>query len=190
MAAPRSAQALDAVLELLRPPGRDTAASSDASADEAVGVRATPLREPLVLRLDDPIREVAVGDAVPPEAVDAQRLDVDALLVDELEAVLAQHPGAATAGLFLERRALDDRGHLGHRAVGVQVDDADTLATDADFASGDRRGLGHGAGVRQTASRHEHSRRRAGDGLEEIPAIRHGLLLGARGARSLVCPTR
>ena len=92
----------------------------DAIADEAIGILRDELREPLVLRPDDPVGQVAILDLVPPEAVDAEHLDVDALLVDERDAIGTERAAAALLGVL---SALNNRIDFGHGRVGVNVDD-------------------------------------------------------------------
>ena len=91
-------QPLDAVLQLLsREIGmlqRDRR-----ERDKAIRVGSHPLREPFVLDLHDPAREVTIG-GVPPVAIDAERLDVEPLFVHDLQACGAQHavvPAAAAS---------------------------------------------------------------------------------------------
>ena len=52
--------------------------------DKAIGVCRHPFRQSLVLSANDALCEVVVG-RVPPVAVDAQRLNVDALLIHDLQ---------------------------------------------------------------------------------------------------------
>ena len=66
----------------------------------------------------------------PPEAVDRQRLDIDALLVHHGDALRADDLVAACVALLLQRRALHGFRHFGNGAVAVHVDDADALAAD------------------------------------------------------------
>jgi hypothetical protein len=61
---------------------------------EPVGVGGHPLRESLVLRPHDRGRELTVR-GVPPEAVDRERLHVDALLIHDPESFRAEHVAAA-----------------------------------------------------------------------------------------------
>ena len=115
------AEPLDPVLELL---GRQIGMlqGDRRHRDEAIGVCRHPLRESLVLRPHDPAREVAIG-RVPPVAVDAQRLDVDALLIHDLQTLRAEDVRPGTAAHACQRRALDDVLH-GDDAVRVHVDHA------------------------------------------------------------------
>ena len=126
---PRSPSRFDAVLELLR---RQVGKLQRhrRHGHEAIRVRRHPLRQPLVLRLDDAAREVAVG-GVPPVAVDAQRLHVHALAVHRGSRAGPQDVRRATAAAaFAKRRALHDLGDLGNHAVRVHVDDLDAPAAD------------------------------------------------------------
>ena len=92
------AEPLDAVLELLG--GEIGILQRDRrERDEAIGMRRDPLREPLVLRPDDPPRQIAIG-GVPPEAVDGQRLHVDALLIHDLQPLRARAGCSRPAALF------------------------------------------------------------------------------------------
>ena len=120
------AQTLDAILELLRGEVGELQRARR-HGHEPVRILRDELRQPLVLRPDDPIREVPVLDLVPPEPVDAERLDVDALLVDQRDAVRAERPAPALLRPF---RALDDGIDLGHGRVRMDVDDAHAAAAD------------------------------------------------------------
>src|SRR5262245_64197713 len=120
-------------------------------------------RQPFVLRRTDGASEALIFHLVPPEAVDAERLDVDALLVEVGDALL-ELPQVANA-LLLVRRSFH-RLHDRHGAVGVHVDDADALAGDADLpARGRLRGETASHGVRAGGG--------AGDGLEQVSAGAH-----------------
>jgi hypothetical protein len=116
--------------------------------DEPVGLRRADLRERLVLDLDELARDVPVRRV--PVGVDAERLDVDALLVHRADAVcLAGHE----EGFRLERSP--HQGHRrGHRAVRVHVHGLHALALHHHLspprlrgggpAAGDERRVGHG----------------------------------------------
>jgi hypothetical protein len=83
--------------------------------DEAVGVPGAGLGEALVLQRDQLLGHVA-GRLVP-VGVDAERLDVDALLVHRLEAVL----GTRHEQQRVVRGPPHECHRLGHGAVGVHV---------------------------------------------------------------------
>jgi len=100
-----------------------------------------------------------------PVGVDAERLHVDAALVHRPEAFGAEHERArGNARRVGSRHALAD---LGEGAVGVDVDDCDLLAADADFLAD-----GLGAGVRREAHRGLPGRQRARR-VQEVSAARH-----------------
>ena len=139
--------------------------------DKAIGVCRHPLGESLVLRPDDLACEVAIG-RVPPVAIDAQRLDIDALLIHELQTLRAEDVVPATASHAGQRRALDDVLHRDD-AVRVHVDHPDAAAAHHHLASCGlslKRG-GHGAGT--AAAHHIRARRSGHDRPEEVPAICH-----------------
>src|SRR5688572_18231960 len=94
-----------------------------------------PLGEPLVLRLDDAVRQVAVGGAVPPETVDGQCLYVDPRLVHELKPLRPEHLVSAASRLLLQRSPFDDAAHVDH-AVAVDIDDPYPLASDRHLTPG------------------------------------------------------
>jgi len=75
-------QPLDGILQLL---GRQIGMlqRDRRERDKTIRMRHNPLREPFVLDLHDPAREVAIG-LIPPVAIDAQRLNVETLLVHQL----------------------------------------------------------------------------------------------------------
>ena len=89
------AEPRDGILQHLGGQIRETAAAPTPSRRSGPGALFTHLRQPFVLRVADGAREPLVLDLVPPEAVDAQRLDVDALLVHERDALV--EPGLPPA---------------------------------------------------------------------------------------------
>ena len=115
--------------------------------DEAIGMRRHPFRQPLVLRLHDPFREIALR-GVPPVAVDAQRLDVDALLIHYLQPRRSEHAAAATAAStgVPELRPFDDLGDVDD-AVTVDVDHLHAFPADRHLTAR-RRSLQVDAGGR------------------------------------------
>src|SRR5712692_2468486 len=145
----------------------------------AIRVGRAPSRELFVVQLDDLGRELAFG-AIEPKAIDAQHLNVDSSFVQRPQALRPHHVGSTRpiADIGSELRVLDDVPHLRHDAVSVHIDDFYTPASYEHLAA---RG---GGGLRQwdsgihksAASCHEHSGRGARHGLQETPAIRHGLL--------------
>ena len=99
--------------------------------DDAVGVRGAVLHEPLVVDPHDLDSRVAVG--LVPIGIDADRLDVDALLVHLPYAALADLRDSGTAlALGLEP---DHRERLGNHAMTMHVDGLDALAVDRNFAA-------------------------------------------------------
>jgi hypothetical protein len=99
------AQLLDAMLELL---GRQIRMlqGDRRERDEPIRVRRHPFRQPVVLDLHDPPREVAIG-GVPPIPVDRQRLYVDALLIRICRRAV-RAPGSPPPPALRQRRVLDD----------------------------------------------------------------------------------
>ena len=95
--------------------------------DEALRVGRARRRELLVLEGDDLSREIAVG--LVPARVDAERLDVDALLVHRLQAhrELRGHVEIGAERRPAELEA-EQQGGLGHCAVRVPVDGLDARA--------------------------------------------------------------
>ena len=75
-------------------------------------------------------------------------------------------------GLVLERRAFD---HVteGHVAVRVHIDHANTFSGDADLPASGGSLTRDGAATTDDVS----ARRRSSNGLEEVSAIRHSLIL-------------
>ena len=100
---------------------------------ESIGMGGHPLRQSLVLCPHDRAGELAVR-RVPPEAVDGERLHVDALLIHDPESFRAKHVAAAHAGKW---RAFDDLCN-GDRTMGVDVDHLDPPAADGDLPSRSR----------------------------------------------------
>src|SRR5262245_60364200 len=97
--------------------------------DVAAGVLLHPLRQSLVLRVANGARKPLVLDAVPPEAVDAQGLNIEALLVHGQDALVQ---AGIASGLFLEWRAFDDIAQRNVR-VGMHIDDTNTASRDRDL---------------------------------------------------------
>ena len=124
--------------------------------DESIGTCGTERGEPAVLRVHDASGQIAIG-AVPPR-IDAQYLDVDALLVHALETLVAHHqrPRRRCRGRPLERRAAHDVHHVRNEDVGVHVHRLHASAPDADLttAGGGLKGRQAGTGL--------HHHRRAG----------------------------
>ena len=113
--------------------------------------------------LYDSLGEIAVG-RVPPIAVDAERLQVDALLVHRLQTRRSENAVAPTAAARVRQlRAFDDVSHV-NDAVTVHVDHFDALASDHHFATRCRRSLDVDAG------------RGTGERRDEFSAIRHLVL--------------
>ncbi len=144
---PAQAACLDPVLELFD--GEIRMLQGDRrKCDEPVGLRAADLRERLVLDPDELLRDVPVGRV--PVRVDAEGLDIDALLVHRAEALLrVRHEER----LRLERPP-HERHRRGHRAVRVHVHGLHTPAAHHHLAPPPLRGaapaardehwLGHG----------------------------------------------
>src|SRR5690349_19468678 len=94
-----------------------------------------PVRKPLIRRADNPVRQTAAFHAVPPIAVDAQRLKVNAAAVQLLNAL---HVEGAAPGLASEFRIRNDRLHLIHGCVRMDIDYPNTPSTDLDLAACNR----------------------------------------------------
>ncbi len=112
-------------------------------ADEAVRLCRADVGELLILQLDDLPGEVGLG-LVPKDRVEAERFDVDALLVHRLDAFGRDHERLQ---LHLQTH---QRVRFRHVRMGVQIDGPHPLSVDNDFASPLRRLSERGA--RQTAS--------------------------------------
>src|SRR5207247_9900827 len=98
----------------------------------------------------DPRGGLASG-RIRPVAVDAERLDVDGLLIRRLEARRSEHTAAATtaATRVRELRAFDDLGNVDD-AVTVDVDHLHALPPDEHFAArGGRLKIDAGRRARQ-----------------------------------------
>ena len=120
------AEPLDRILQLLG--GEIGIGERDrGEADKAVRRLAADLGDLLVLQFDDLRLEVALG-LVPEIRIDAQRLDIDALLVHDLDA-LGRDDELREAHLLprqLER--------IGDVAMRVNIDGRDPLSGDDDLA--------------------------------------------------------
>src|SRR5262245_18708679 len=171
----RAAQAetFDAVLELLR---REIGKlqRDRGHGDESIRMRLDPLREALVLRLHDLLREIAIG-LVPPETVDGERLHVDAGLVHERQTLRSEElvAAAATGGLG-ERRVLDNLRCFRDDTVTVDVDDLHAPPGDRDLTP---RLLG-AYGIERVSE--DQCSGRASHRPTEGSPVGHGRLLGAR----------
>jgi hypothetical protein len=123
-------QPFDAVFELLgrkiRMLKRDRGES-----DKAIRVGRHPLRKPFVLGADDLARQVAIS-RVPPVAVNAQRLDIDGLLIHKFQTLRTEDVIPAAAAVIGQWRAFDDLQRRYH-AVRVHVDNSDAAATHNDL---------------------------------------------------------
>jgi hypothetical protein len=137
---------LDALLELLDREVR-MLQRHRREGNEPIGLGGADLRERLVLKLDELARDVPVRRV--PVGVDAERLDVDALLVHRADAV---RRAGHEEGLRLERPPHQGHGR-GHRAVRVHVHRLHALALHHHLspprvrgggpAAGDERRVGH-----------------------------------------------
>src|SRR5436190_6509604 len=148
--------------------------------DEALGIGGARLRELLVLELDDLPGEIAVRRV--PVRVDAERLDVDALLVHGPKS--RRHLGGHMQ-VRSERRPtqfqIHQRQRLGHRAVRVDIHGPHAPAAHHHVPAARLRPRGRGG--HQLASNKRETGERAAGGLEEFPARgRHGW-----SSRSLRC---
>ena len=147
-------------------------------ADEAIRILRDDGGRPVVLRLDDGARELAVLDGVPPCALLREELKVDAGLVHLRDTRSADDPVARRSRLPLEGRALHDVGNLGNVEMRVRIDHLDPLAADEDLAPlrrGALRGLRERV-VREAAG-DAHARCRRCDGFDEVSSIAHHILL-------------
>ena len=97
--------------------------------DEALRPGCAQLGELLVLDLDERSREIALG--LVPVGIDAERLDVDALLVHRADAVLPHDQGLR---LGLQTH---ERHRLGHGAVRMHVDGFHAAAAHHHFPAPD-----------------------------------------------------
>ena len=126
---PAQAELLHRMLELLRCELRKLQRHGG-ERDETVRVLAAKLRELLVVQAHDLARRVAIG--LVPDRIDAERLDVDVLLVHRLHALFGHDDDA----LLVMLRGLDAE-HV-HRfrddAVRMHVDRLHTAALHDDFA--------------------------------------------------------
>ena len=94
--------------------------------DKPIGMGGTPRSHRFVLNFDEAIGQLAIGAV--PIRVDADRLDVDALLVHHAYAVGAEHerrPAVLPAGRDV--RALEHVVHFRKETVRVNVHDFDAL---------------------------------------------------------------
>ena len=164
IAAPRSPSLLDGFVQLL---GRQIRMlqRDRRQPDEAIRMRRTPGRQFFVLQRDDLAGQVAIRP-VPPR-VDADRLNIDALLVHVPQTLGSQDEIPAAEQVLegaRERRVLDDVLDLRNEAVTVHVHHLDATPPDGDLAAPHRT-----AGLRNK----DQPRRSARDVFEEFPASGH-----------------
>src|SRR5215831_4756313 len=154
---------LDRIFELLGGEIR-MLQSHGREADELVGLRRASLGEFLVLQLDHLTGEVGLG-FVPKDRVDAERFNVDALLVHRLDAVWRDH----------ERGLLHLQSHqrirVGHLAMGVHVDGPNAFSVDYDLTT-PLRGLRQSRGQQATSNEYRASQRTSRS-AEHFPSVRH-----------------
>src|SRR5215472_17432116 len=160
--APQS-ELLDRIFELLGGEIR-VLQSHRREADEPVGLRRTNLGEFLVLQLDHLTGEVGLG-FVPKDRVDAERFNVDALLVHRLDAVWRDHEQAL---LHLQAH---QRIRVRHLAMGVHVDGANAFSVDYDLTSPLRRLRQSRA--QQATSNERQASQRTSRSAEHFPSVRH-----------------
>jgi hypothetical protein len=165
------AKSLHAVLELLR---REIRKLERARSHPHEPIRVLPdeFGETFVLRPHDPPGEIAILDLVPPEAVDAQRLNVNPLLVDQRDPVRAKRTSPALFGVL---GVQDDRCHFWHR--GVRVDVHDAHATTADHHLPACRSSLERRDRTLRSPRDSHTSGCARDCLEEVSSVGHVSLL-------------
>ena len=136
--------------------------------DEAVRLRRAQRGQLLVLQLDELTREVAVG--LVPIGVDAQRLDVDALLVHGLDALGAHDQGF---GIHLE-------AHQGHGvregAMRVHIHGFHAAAVHHHLAASRCRLRVCMRRMRQFAADEGYTSHGAGHAADEVPACGHFVL--------------
>ncbi len=110
--------------------------ATDARPDEAIRVGRAPLRQLLVLNGDDSPRQLAIR-AVPPSALVAQDLDVDAPFIQRAKASRTEHEGSVqvVADVAGQVRVADDVQLRRLDEVAVNVDDLDPASPDGHFAS-------------------------------------------------------
>jgi hypothetical protein len=142
-----------------------------AEGDEAIGVRRAPFGQAVVVNTDDLGGQVAIG-RVPPKSIDVESLDVNAALVELLNAIGSEGTAAA-ARETLERRTLQHFRNFSDSGMGVNVDYFDALTANADLAA--HRGR---AGLRrrnrfQHPARNKSSSRRIRHRPDEFSAIPH-----------------
>ena len=145
--------------------------ATDASATKRSGCAATHFASPSFCAWT--IRRARSRSAVvPPVAIDAERLDIDALLIHDLQTLRAEDvvpapPPALASGVPLTISA------TGMTQCAVHVDHSDAAATHHHLASR-RLSLKRGGRCVGTASAHHiRARRSSHDRPEEIPAIWH-----------------
>src|SRR5262249_11315963 len=129
--------------------------------DKPIRMRRAPLRETFVLNLDDLCGEIAIG-AIPPRALVREHLDVDSLLIDHAQPLVAHDEGAVLVDVAREIRTFDDFDFFGNHEMSVNVDHLDTAITDRHFSALRGRRL------------EKHSGHYGRGSLTEIPPIEHG----------------
>ena len=142
---------------------------------EPIGMGRHPFGQSFVLLLDDAPGQLAIG-RIPPEAVDGQRLNVDARPVHELQALRSQDLVSAPARPLLERRPFDDIRDVDD-AVTMNVDHADALAGDRHLPPRGRRLPRRHTLEECVAPGNAHPRRRTRESPDEVSAIGHRSLL-------------
>src|SRR5262245_54496379 len=134
-------------------------------------MRRAPGGQLFVLNLDELRGETAIG-SVPPAALMAEDLDIDALFVERTQARGTEHEPAIELILDVagEVRVFDEVQFLRHDEVPVHVNHFHSSAADGHLTAFRGRSLKKSGGA---SARRDRTGRDAGCGFEEVSAIRH-----------------
>ena len=139
------------------------------------------LRELLILEIDEPCGQIALGPV--PERIDAHYLNVDAFLIHDCEACFPERWIAVSNALQRRRaslfksRSLQEAPHFRHVDVAMHINRLDSLPAHHDrlvLRDGSTRLLRHRSKKAASTARAYGRRRRAGHGLQKLSAISHG----------------
>src|SRR5436190_8160456 len=129
--------------------------------NKPIRMRRTPLRETFVLNFHHLCGDIAV-QAIPPRPLMRQHLDIDSLLIDHAQALIAHDERAVLIDVSREIRTFDDFDFFRNDEMSVNVDDLDAAVANRHLLPLRGRRL------------EKHSGHYGCGSLAEIPPIEHG----------------